>query len=32
MWDMLDNPGNYDDSDPYYRPDEGGDGYQGNDY
>ncbi|ETW76571.1 hypothetical protein HETIRDRAFT_118835 [Heterobasidion irregulare TC 32-1] len=23
------NPGNYDDADPYYRPDEGGDGYQG---
>ena len=31
-WDALDDSGNYDDSDPYYRPDEGGDGYQGNDY
>ncbi|ETW80181.1 hypothetical protein HETIRDRAFT_103325 [Heterobasidion irregulare TC 32-1] len=28
-WDALDDPGNYDDADPYYRPDEGGDGYQG---
>ncbi|ETW82512.1 hypothetical protein HETIRDRAFT_416663 [Heterobasidion irregulare TC 32-1] len=28
-WDALDDPGNYDDADPYYWPDEGGDGYQG---
>ena len=31
-WNTLDDPGNYDNSDPYYRPDEGGDGYQGNNY
>ncbi|ETW75043.1 hypothetical protein HETIRDRAFT_108308 [Heterobasidion irregulare TC 32-1] len=28
-WDALDDPGNYDDADPYYRPDEGGGDYQG---
>ncbi|ETW82707.1 hypothetical protein HETIRDRAFT_119486 [Heterobasidion irregulare TC 32-1] len=28
-WDALDDPGNYDEADPYYRPDEGGGDYQG---
>ncbi|ETW74871.1 hypothetical protein HETIRDRAFT_332634, partial [Heterobasidion irregulare TC 32-1] len=31
-WDALDDLGNYNNTDPYYQPDEGGDRYQGNNY